>query len=155
MRIAAALPELRATFAASAQAPEALVPWTAWRTFKQFLQREVEDGYDAASVQWGHFPTPDGTGEEAVLYLVRQFSERADPDAEADELLGRVVVELRFRPQVMAAGAAGDLWTLDFPSLAEWASVVEGTGAFQDAMAAQPMATELYFDQDEPDGADE
>ena len=155
MRIATALHELRATFAASAQAPEALVPWTAWRTFKQFLQREVEDGYDTASVQWGHFPTEAGEGEEAVLLLVRQFSERPEQDAETDELLGRVVVELRYPSRVLAAGASGDLWALDFPSLAEWASVVEGHGPFQDAMAAQPIATEVYFDQDEPALEDE
>jgi hypothetical protein len=56
-------------------------------------------------------------------------------------------VELRYSAAYFQAFAPEELWTLDFPTLEEWASVVEGTACFQEAMARQPLFTEVYYDE--------
>jgi hypothetical protein len=135
---------------ASHQDLEGLDPWEAWRTFKQFLHAEIEDGYDSASLQFDIFPDDLLTSHEATLLLIRQFSDRRGPDSE-DELLGRVVLEFRYPAVPFQTFPRTDVWSLDFPTLAEWASVVEGMPCFQEAMARRPAATALYYD----DGAEE
>ena len=148
MRIAQTYSELRLALTQSAQAPEALDPWPAWKTFKAFLRREVEDGYDAAAIQFDIFPDDSLDGHEANLFLVRQFSEReGPPGAEQDELIGRVVVELAYPPAPFQHFTRTAIWTHDFPTLEEWASVVEAHPAFQTAMARSPARSAVYYDE--------
>lgn len=155
MLISATCPALQASLTASGQALDRLEPWEAWRTFKAFLRVEVEGAYDSASLQF-HPSDPDPDfGDEACLLLIRQFTERS-PASGRDQSLGRVVMELRYASRHFLAFTATAVWTLDFPTLEEWASVVEGQACFQDAMARQPLYTEVYFeDADEDDDEEE
>ncbi|MFN8647954.1 MAG: hypothetical protein U0104_14380 [Gemmatimonadales bacterium] len=147
MRIAQAHSELVAALAGAALDPDALEPWPAWKVFKQYLHREVEDGYDAASLQFGRFPADEvGAQEEAGLFLVRQFSERAGAEGE-DALVGRVIIELTYDAWPFLAFPPVAVWTHDFRTLEEWASVVEGTAAFQEAMNRQPTGSVVYYDE--------
>lgn len=137
---------LQASLQASGQALDCLDPWQAWKTFKAFLRVEIEDGCDAASLQFLPVdPDPD-LSDEATLMLVRQYSERA-PKNGVDELIGRVVLELRYAGTHFASLSPFAAWTLDFPTLEEWASVVEGQACFQKAMARSPVFTEVYYDE--------
>lgn len=147
MLIREACRTLQQALQASGQALDRLDPWEAWRDFKAFLQREVEDARDVGSMQ---FLPLDPDDDEACLFVVRQFSERT-PGTGADEPIGRVVLELRFAATHFQALQATDLWTLDFPTLEQWASVVEGQRAFQEAMARTPLFTEVYYE----DGSDD
>jgi hypothetical protein len=114
--------------------------------FKSFLHREVEGSHDAASVQWGVFPNEALGEDEASLLLVRQFSERAEADGE-DELVGRIVVELCYAPGVFQDLDPFELWTHDFPTLEEWASIVEGSPQFQACMGRVPTNTDVYYEE--------
>jgi hypothetical protein len=67
MRIRDAYPCLRDTLDATGQDLERLEPWEAWRTFKQFLHSEIENGYDAVSVQFDIFPDESLSVHEATL----------------------------------------------------------------------------------------
>ena len=121
--------------ASQALDPESLDPWSGWRAFKDFLRMEVEDVYDAAAIQ---FQVED---ERPSMFLVRQFTQRAT-DAE-DVLLGRLIVEFQYDK---GECQEQEIWTLDFPSLEEWASVVEGEPTFQALVNLAPKATEVYYD---------
>jgi hypothetical protein len=146
MRIRDAYPTIRDSLEATGQVLERLEPWEAWRTFKHFLHSEIEDGYDAASLQFDLFPDESLSAYEATLLLVRQFSERGAPEGD-DELLGRVVLEFRYPAGPFHAFRRSEVWTLDFSTLEEWASVVEGMPYFQEAMAREPTATAVYYDE--------
>lgn len=137
---------LQSSLQVSGQTLDCLDPWQAWKTFKGFLRAEIEDGYDAASLQFlPADPDPDLT-DEASLMLVRQYTERAPTDGE-DELIGRVVLELRYAGKHFRSLPPFEAWTLDFPTLEEWASVVEGQACFQEAMGRTPLFTEVYYDE--------
>jgi hypothetical protein len=151
MLVGDAHPALRQALESSGQDLEHLDPWEAWRTFKRFLHREVEGCYDAASVQFDLFPDSTLGGEEATLLLVRQFTERLPPDDE-DQLIGRVVIELRYEPDPFRALSWAEAWTLDFRTLEEWASVAEGLACFQEAMTRRPTATAVYYEAGADDG---
>ena len=145
MRISDSCRTLQSSLQASGQALDCLDPWQAWKTFKGFLRVEIEDGHDAASLQFiPSDPDPDFS-DEATLILVRQYTERAPTNGE-DELIGRVVLELRYAAAHFASLPPFEAWTLDFPTLEEWASVVEGQACFQEAMARSPLFTEVYYD---------
>ena len=146
MRDSRAYPELRRTLEAAGLNRTRLDPWEAWRVFKAFLHREVEGSHDAASVQWGVFPNDALSEDEASLLLVRQFSERVDADGE-DELVGRIVVELCYAASLLQGLEPLEVWTHDFPSLEEWAAVVEGTPQFQECMARLPTSTDIYYEE--------
>jgi hypothetical protein len=147
MRDSRAISELRQALTASGLNLSHLDPWEAWRGFKTFLHREVEGSHDAASVQWGVFSKDAINHEEATLLLVRQFTERAELDGE-DELVGRIVVELCYSPEGFRTDEPLEVWTHDYPTLEEWASVVEGAPQFQACMAGVPTATDVYYDED-------
>jgi hypothetical protein len=131
---------LRAKLVDQALDPELLDPWPAWRVFKQFLRDvEVEGVYDAAAVIVE--PEEDGT----TLFLVRQFSIWEDgeyEDESEDVPAGRVVVEFRYEACQLPEN---EVWTLDYPTLEEWASVVEGALAFQTLINRTPRFTDVYF----------
>ena len=95
--------------------PRRLDPWEAWRAFKAFLHREVEEVYDAASFQYGVFENDEG-GLEASVFFVRQFTEWSVEERE-DELMGRLVVELCYPPNTLPLFEDVDVWNLDFPRL--------------------------------------
>ena len=146
MRSSSAYPELCLALEEGGLDPSHLDPWLAWKVFKRFLHREVEGCHDAASVQWGIFPN-DALGEdEASLLLVRQFSERISPDGD-DELVGRVMIEFCYPAVPLQRLAPLEIWTHDFPSLEEWAAVVEGAPQFQECVARQPASTWVCYDE--------
>jgi hypothetical protein len=81
-------------------------------------------------------------GSGAVsLCLVRQFSAR-DPSGD-DVPVWHVTVELRYEPAGFPDDLDLEVWTHDFPTLEEFASVVEGAPEFQVAMARRPKVTEV------------
>ena len=118
--------------------PDHLDPWSGWRAFKTFLHQEVEGVYDAAAVLF------ERENEGATMFFVRQFTEREDDleDAE-DQLIGRLIVEFQFDVQQLPDE---EVWTLDFPTLEEWAAVVEGTRSFQSLVNQAPRFTDVYYD---------
>ena len=118
-----------------------LEPWAAWKTFKEFLKTEVEGAYDAAAVQ-----LQGGDGEQGVrMFLVRQFTVRDDLDSDADdELLGRLIVEFQY--ELGGLAEERDVWTLDYRTLEEWATVVEGEPSFQTLINREPSFTDVYYD---------
>ncbi len=118
--------------------PEALDPWSGWRAFKDFLRMEVEHVYDAAAVQF------QLEGDGPSMFFVRQFTQRATSSDDAEDvLLGRLIVEFRYPAHQLQEQ---EIWTLDYPSLEEWASVVEGEPTFQTLVNLTPTATEVYYD---------
>jgi hypothetical protein len=117
--------------------PDHLDPWSGWRAFKGFLKQEVEDSYDAASVQVRL--EDDATS----MFFVRQFTRREDASSDADVLLGRLIVELQYGSRQLAEQ---EVWTLDYPRLEEWAAVVEGEGWFQALINQEPTFTDVYYD---------
>ncbi len=129
--------------------PAHLDPWEAWKVFKQWLCVPVPGvEYDAASVQTYK---ASEAGDAATMFLVRQFTCREGP---TDRLIGRVVVEFEYAPEMHADLPETAVWTHDFPSLAEFAAVVEAQVPFQHACNARPTASDVYWDEDDDD-ADE
>ena len=118
--------------------PDNLDPWSGWKAFKEFLKQEVRGAYDAAAVQIG--PREEGTS----LFLVRQFTEREDASSyAADVLVGRLIVELHYDLRQILER---EFWTLDYPSLEEWAAVIEGEEAFQSLVNREPLFTDVFYD---------
>ena len=136
-------PDLVTRLAAAGLAPEALDPWEAWKVFKRSLEAEVEGVYDAAAFQCGRFEDEDG-GESFYACFVRQFSQW---EGETDEPIRRVVLELSYRPAKIPLDAAAEVWTHDFATREEFASVVEGLPQFQAAMSGLPAHTEVYAEE--------
>ena len=119
--------------------PDHLDPWAGWRAFKDFLKQEVEGPYDAASVQVQ--PEHD---DATSMFFVRQFSQREGRSREgADVLLGRLIVELRYDLRRLPEQ---EVWTLDYPTLEEWAAVVESEPWFQVLVSREPTFTDVYYD---------
>jgi hypothetical protein len=120
--------------------PQLLEPWPAWRVFKQFLREcEVEDVYDAAAV------IVETDDDATTLFFVRQFSIWEDgeyEDESEDVPAGQVVVELRYDVCQLPDYEA---WTLDFPTIEEWASIVEGESTFQSLINRTPTFSDVYF----------
>lgn len=140
MKPLAARNALRAMLIENALTPELLDPWPAWRVFKQFLRQcEVEDVYDSAAVIVE--TEDDGTS----LLLVRQFSvweEGENGDESEDVPAGRVIVEFQYD---VCAVPGYEAWTLDYPTLEEWASIVEGDQTFQTLINRTPTHSDVYF----------
>lgn len=145
MRIRDAAPTLRQSLEAAGYSMDQLEPWEAWKAFKEWLRLEIVDGLDTASVQFLPQDPDDDPGDEAVLAFVRQFTQRQDC-GEADELIGRVVLELRYPAAKLSAHAPFETWSLDFPLLEEWVSVVEGIPGFQHAMSLTPLFTDVFYE---------
>lgn len=126
-------------------AAEALDPWEGWKAFKAFLHLPVDDVYDAASVQGPQSvpdePLPPEAPNSASLYFIRQFS-RWDHDSDVG--IQRVVVELEFDPKQLRRAPPIEVWTHDFPTLSDFASVVESHPCFQAAVNTPPVRTSVY-----------
>ncbi|MGE0439018.1 MAG: hypothetical protein AB7I13_01225 [Vicinamibacterales bacterium] len=116
--------------------------WRAWKVFKAFLRREVSDVYDAASFQLLAEDDRDNTPGSVVL--VRQFSER-DPDGE-DIPAGRLVVEFYFEPAALKPWAEAECWTIDYPTLEDWAATVEALPAFQAVASSEVSESIVYYE---------
>jgi hypothetical protein len=141
---AQAEPELVTRLNAAGLSPEALDPWEAWKVFKQYLHTEVNGVHDAASFQFGRFPDDGGEGESFYATFVRQFSRW---EGKEDAPVRRVVVELRYGLDQIRPTVPAEVWTHDFPTLEEFASVVEGLPQFQAAMNLSPRHTEVYGEE--------
>jgi len=117
-----------------------LDPWLAWKAFKEYLAVPVtEDVYDAASFQcWIDRYQSE---EELRAVLVRQFSRRSGT---VDTIAGRVVLEFRYPLSVVTGMKEVDVWTHDYPTLTDFAVVVEGLEEFQRLMNVTPTATDVY-----------
>src|SRR5574341_86739 len=134
--------ELLRRLKAARLAPEALDPWEAWKVFKEFLAVPLlEDAYDAASFQCG--VDTEVENPEAFAIFTRQFSRR---HGKTDELVGRVVVELRYDPLAVPWKGSAEVRSHDFPTLGEFASVVEGLPEFQGVVSRRPRESEVYSD---------
>lgn len=146
MRIRESCAALRSSLAKAGidlQGPE---PWDTWKVFKQFLREPVIDGYETASYQFLTSDSQPDLNDEALVLFIRQFSERDETDG-TDRLIGRVVLELRYGARNFHDLPPADIWSLDFPTLEEWASVVEGQPSFQEAMARSTFFCEVYYEE--------
>jgi len=144
MQIANAETELVRRLEAAGLSPTALEPWETWRVFKNYLQASVDgDVYDAASFQCGRFE--DDHDELAFrMTFVRQFSEW---DGSEDTGIRRVVVDFDYGPIGPHQAAPIEIWTHDFPTLAEFASVVEASPQFQVLLNTRPRRSEVYGEE--------
>jgi hypothetical protein len=136
-------PELLSRLSAAGLSPASLDPWEAWKVFKTYLKTEVSGVYDAAAFQAGPFEDDDG-GQSYLAHFVRQFSHW---EGNTDAPVRRVVIELRFPLTSIHPVAQAEAWTHDFPTLEEFASVVEGLAPFQSAMDATPASTDVYGEE--------
>jgi hypothetical protein len=111
----------------------------------------VQNVYDCPSVQFDLDPFQTDQPRLAHLYYIRQFSdwEITPDDAWRDASLGRVVVNFTYPARALGLRRPLELWSMDFVTLEDFVSVVEGTAQFQEAMARVPLVTEVYFDPDE------
>ena len=127
-----------------------LEPWTTWKLFKRFTQDDLEDAYETASFQFERFDE-DPEDPYVAVFFVWQFTERDESAGNGgdDEFVGRLVVELQYAPNTRFLLPDTEAWAMDFPTPAEWATVVEGLPQFQEAMSHEPKATQVFFDQDE------
>jgi hypothetical protein len=141
---AQAEPELVTRLTAAGLAPESLDPWEAWKVFKRYLHAEVDGVYDAAAFQCGRFPDDGSDTESFYATFVRQFSRW---EGGRDEPVRRVVLELRYGVGDIRPDLAREVWTHDFPTLEEFASVVEGLPQFQSAMSVRPKHTAVYGEE--------
>jgi hypothetical protein len=139
MDIESAQRELEAMFVQSGMAPNTLDPWEGWKVFKAFLRKPLGGGYDTAGVQL--VVNSDGQALHLIRQISRRSNERPMDDGPDDEIIWMLTVELRYRNARLAATPELDLWLMDFRTLEEFASVVEGEPSFQAAMAARPHAT--------------
>jgi len=145
MKLTQAEVELRRQLVSARLDPDILDPWPAWKIFREFLHREVEDVYDAVSFQY-NAANDEPDSEPPTMFWVRQFTER-DADTGEDELVGSLVVEFQYEPDAIPAHDDAEIWSLDFSDLEEWSSVVEGLPQFQDAMNGQPALTRIHFEE--------
>ena len=136
--------ELVNRLTAAGLSPHALDPWGAWKVFKQYLHAEVQGVYDAASFQCGRFPDEGGEGESFYATFVRQFSHL---EGKEEAPVRRVVLEFRYDLDQIRPSLPAEVWTHDFPTLEEFASVVEGLPQFQTAMSVTPAHTEVYGEE--------
>jgi len=139
MRITAAEQELRPELLAAGLDPEHLEPWEAWKVFKRFLSVPAATEDEGASMQCRREEVADG---EFLVYMqwIRQFAAVEDS---ADRPVRYVAIELGYRPADLPIDDEIELWSHDFPALANFAAHVEGLEAFQRALNATPVATEL------------
>lgn len=136
--------ELRRQLVSARLDPDQLEPWAAWKIFREFLHREVDDVYDAASFQY--LAANDEVDlEPPTMFWVRQFTERSAETGE-DELVGSLIVEFQYDPDVIPHHEDADVWSLDYPDLEQWSSVVEGLPQFQDAVNREPTVTRVHFE---------
>lgn len=137
--------ELRRQLVSARLDPDQLQPWPAWKIFREFLHREVEDMYDAVSFQ---YVASDDEVEAAppTMFWVRQFTQR-DPVTDEDELVGSLIVEFQYDPDAIPLHDDTEVWSLDYPDLEQWSSVVEGLPQFQDAVNHEPVMTRVHFEE--------
>jgi len=148
MRLHEAGADLRRLLEEAQLNPERLDPWLAWKVFKASLHHEVEDVYDAASFQGGML-REDEDPPASYGYFVRQFSDWEPGeqwDEDTDEPISRVVVEFRY-PADARLGSAVEIWTHDYKTLEEFASVVEAQPQFQAMVSLTPLDTSVYSEE--------
>lgn len=139
MTVTTAEAELSAALERAGLDPAALDPWQAWKGFKAFLRRELEGGYDAAGVQ---IAKDESDPTRCSLSFIRQLSARDVGGYDAP--FWSLVVEFHYHSSAFLPLDEVDVWTLDYPTLEEFASVVEGMPAFQAAVAATPIFSEVF-----------
>lgn len=137
--------ELRRQLVSARLDPDRLEPWATWKIFREFLHREVDDMYDAASFQYVA-SSDEVESEPPTMFWVRQFTERSAESGE-DELVGSLIVEFQYDPDTIPHYEDAEVWSLDFPDLAQWSSVVEGLPQFQDAVTREPTGTRVHFEE--------
>ena len=143
MRITAAETELRLQLTAASLDPEHLEPWEAWKVFKRFLTTPAAIEDEGASMQFAREETPTG---EFLVYVqwIRQFAAVEDG---RDVPVRYVTIELTYRPQDLQFEDDVEVWSYDFPSLADFAAHVEGLALFQRALNATPIGTEVASEE--------
>lgn len=137
--------ELRRQLVSARLDPDQLQPWPAWKIFRAFVHREVEDIYDAVSFQY-IASDDEAESESPTMFWVRQFTERNAATGE-DELVGSLIVEFQYAPDTVPPNDDAEVWSLDYPDLEQWSSVVEGLPQFQDAINREPALTRVHFEE--------
>ncbi len=132
---------LRGMLADAKLEPDRLEPWPAWKVFKAFLQRAVECEGDAASFQCR--PEQDDVGEQRFLVqFLRQCSATEDG---TDTPVSGVGIEFAYTLEHFPAADDREVWSYEFPSLADFAAHVEALAQFQAAMNERPLTTEVWM----------
>jgi hypothetical protein len=118
---------------------DSLDPWETWKLFKSFLKVPLRGGYDIAGVQFATHPDSQG------LYFIRQLCEH--DEFEEDVPIWQMTVEFYYRNPNLERASDVDIWSPDFKTFEEFASLVEGEDAFQRAMSAIPFITDCRTDE--------
>lgn len=139
MRITDSEAELHRQLIAAGLDPEHLEPWEAWKAFKRFLATPMAIDDEGISVQCRREEADEG---EFMVYLqwIRQF---AAVEAGTDVPVRYVGIEFGYRPSELPFDGHIELWSYDFPALADFAANVEGLAVFQRALNVTPVFTEL------------
>jgi hypothetical protein len=150
MRLIDATAELRRALEQAGLSVTRLDPWEAWKVFKAFCHREVEEVYDCPCIQFALGDYDPEHPDRVHVLFVRQFStwEVASSGEWEDASLGKVVIDLAFSDRALVHHEEFELWSMDFRSLEEFSSVVEGNPVFQAATGHEPVATDVYFEPD-------
>jgi hypothetical protein len=78
------------------------------------------------------------------MFFVRQFTQREDASSDAAHVhLGRLIIEFQYDSRQFPEQ---EVWSLDYPSLEEWAAIVEGERWFQMLINREPTFTDVYYD---------
>jgi hypothetical protein len=115
--------------------------WEAWKVFKAFVREPSDSPEDGITVQAVSVRDPGGA-DRVYLRSLRQFSVL---EAEEDTPVGYVGLEFAFAGQDMTLSEDLELWSYDFPSLADFAATVEQHPVFQRALVTRPMETEVII----------
>lgn len=143
MRITEAEAELRRQLEAAGLDPEHLEPWEAWKVFKRFLLVPATAEDEGISVQAARGEREDG---QSLVYVdwIRQFTAVEEGK---DTPVRYVVIELAYRSEDLPLDRELELWSYDFPALADFMSHVEGLELFQRAMNVAPLSTEVTCEE--------
>lgn len=139
MRITDSEAELRRQLIAAGLDLEHLEPWEAWKGFKRFLATPMAIDDEGISVQCRREEVADGEFMVSMQWI-RQF---AAVEAGIDVPVRYVGIEFGYRPSDLPLNGNIELWSYDFPALADFAANVEGLDAFQRALNVPPVFTEL------------
>jgi hypothetical protein len=142
VRVSESANELLGLLAADGLAEDTLDPWLTWKVFKKYLAQPVDEVYDAASFQTA-FEAEVGPPRLYAMF-VRQFSER---NGEEDVGIRRVVVEFELDPGRTLLSSRAEIWTLDFPTGGDFATVVEGNELFQWLCNSRPVTTRVFSEE--------
>ncbi len=117
--------------------PDALDPWDAWVTFKDFARQVAVEPDHGVSVQ----VNPAGDRLPVHLCFTQQV---LVPEGDRLEPAGAVIVEFVFAPR-RRTPLAWHAWSFDHPTFEEFVDAVERNALVADLLVTKPLSSALYW----------